>query len=61
MGPSLPGRGTPEDWTRSWMRLISTASSSIASPASRILPIDPLAAILNTVRDRVHFAYGVGT
>ena len=56
MGPSLPGPGTPEDWTRTWMRLISTASSaasSIASPASRILPIDPLAAILNTVRDRV--------
>ena len=56
MGPSLPGPGTPEDWTRTWMRLISTARRRRhRSPVrpSRILPIDPLAAILNTVRDRV--------
>ena len=56
MAPSFPGPGTPEDWTRNWLRLISTASSaatSIAGPASRLLPTDSLAAILNTVRDRV--------
>ena len=56
MAPSFPGPGTPEDWTRNWLRLISTASSaasSMASPASRILPTDSLAAILSTVRDRV--------
>ena len=56
MAPSFPGPGTPEDWTRNWLRLISTASSaaaSMAGPAGRILPTDSLATVLNTVRDRV--------
>jgi len=56
MAPSFPGPGTPEDWTRNWLRLISTASSaasSIATPAGRVLPTDSLAAVLNAVRDRV--------
>ena len=56
MAPSFPGPGTPEDWTRNWMRLISSASSaasSIAGPASRIIPTNSLAAVLNAVRDQV--------